>query len=112
LGSAEEFRSLRLWDFERIDWDDEDDEDGNLAHCLVHGVNERVVDEVLREEPVEIRLRRRSAAFVIVGPDAGGGMWTLLFDRSHKRGDWLRPVTGWRSEPGEIVEWRRARRRA
>jgi hypothetical protein len=26
--------------FEAVDWDDEEDEDGNLAHCLRHGINE------------------------------------------------------------------------
>lgn len=99
---------MKLWDFEAIDWDDEDDEDGNLAHCLRHGVDERVVDEVLREEPVEIKLSLTTAEFAIVGPDRGGRIWTLLFDRSHKRGDWLRPVTGWKAEPEEVAEWKRA----
>ncbi len=102
---------MNLWDFERIDWDDEEDENGNLAHCLEHGVDERVVDQVLREEPVEIKLKLVTAEFVVVGPDFGGAMWTILFDSSWKRGDWLRPVTGWESEPEEIEEWKRGRRR-
>ena len=34
--------------FETIEWDDEEDPDGNLAHCLRHGVDEQVVAEVLR----------------------------------------------------------------
>lgn len=100
---------LNLWDFEAIDWDDEEDEDGNLAHCLVHGVDERVVDQVLSEEPVKVTMELRTAEIAVVGPDHGGTFWTLLFDWSWKRGDWLRPVTGWHSEPEEIEEWKRGR---
>lgn len=71
---------MNLWGFERIDWDDEEDEHGNLAHCLEHGVDEAVVDQVLSEEPVEIKMRVQTAEFVVVGPDRGGTIWTLLFD--------------------------------
>ena len=38
-------------DAEGIDWDDEEDEEGNLVHCLRHGVTEAVVDQVLRNDP-------------------------------------------------------------
>ncbi len=96
------------FEFEVIDWDDEEDEDGNLAHCLAHGVDEGVVDAVLRECPVEVRLSLQTAEFAIVGPDQGGAFWTLLFDRSFKRGDWLRPVTGWPSTDAEAGQWRSA----
>lgn len=82
---------MRLWDFEAIDWDDEEREGGNLVHCLAHGVDECVVDQVLRGEPVEIKMAVKSAEIALVGPDLGGTMWTLLFDWSYKRGDWLRP---------------------
>lgn len=68
---------LNLWDFEAIDWDDEEDEDGNLAHCLVHGVDERVVDQVLSEEPVNVTMELRTAEIAVVGPDHGGTFWTL-----------------------------------
>jgi hypothetical protein len=101
---------VNLWDFEAIDWDDEEDENGNLVHCLRHGVDERVVDDVLRSEPADVKMKLVIAEFSIVGPDRGGQFWTLLFNRSFKRGDWLRPVTGWRSDPTEVAEWNRARR--
>ncbi len=96
------------FEFEAIDWDDEEDEVGNLRHCLQHGVDESVMDEVLREYPVEVTLRLKSAEFALVGPDRSGILWTLLFDRSWKRGDWLRPVTGWRSKPAEAKAWQAA----
>ena len=100
---------MNLHEFESIDWDEEEDEDGNLAHCLRHGVNERVVEEVLSGQPVQIRMKLQTATFVVVGPDRSGRMWTILFDRSYKRGDWLRPVTGWESTPREAQEWTRTR---
>lgn len=97
--------------FEQIDWDDEEEDGSNLAHCLEHGVNERVVAEVLRERPVEVSLSVKSAKFAIVGPNGNWSMmWTLLFDVSHKRGDWLRPVTGWTSNQAQIVAWRQVTR--
>lgn len=100
---------MELSAFEAIDRDDEEDEEGNLAHCLRHGVTERVVEEVLSEDPVEVRLRLEHAEMTVVGPDRSQGqLWTLLFATSYKRGDWLRPVTGWRSKRGEVVAWEQA----
>lgn len=103
---------MDLFTFERIDWDDEEDEDGNLAHCLRHGVTEQIVDEVLGEEPVEFQPALETAELAIVGPNRERNeMWTILFDVSWKRGDWLRPVSGWRAKPGEIREWEHATRK-
>lgn len=97
--------------YELIDWDEEEDEEGNLFHCLQHGVDERVVYEVLREHPVEITLSLKSAEISIVGPDTGMvNMWTILFDTSYKRGDWLRPITGWLSNAAQITAWEQATR--
>lgn len=99
---------MNIWDYEAIDWDDEEEDGSNLAHCLENDVDERVVDEVLGEDPVEINFHMTTAEIAIVGPDVGGEMWLLLFDWSYKRGDWLRPVTGRRAEPEEINQWRKA----
>ena len=49
-----------------------------------------------------------TAEFVVVGPNEEcNQMWTLLFVISSKRGDWLRPVTGWPSDENEISELER-----
>ena len=101
---------MDLSQFEAIDWDEEDDESGNLAHCLRHGVDELVVEEVLRGTPAQVRMNVDTAGFAVVGPDDGGRFWTLLFDVSYKRDDWLRPITGWRSTNSEMREWERARK--
>ena len=102
---------MDLWDFEAIDWDPDDDEQGNTAHCLRRGIDERIVIQVLQGEPVEIKMKLATAEMAIVGADNGGTHWVLLFDRSYKRGDWLRPVTGWKAEAEERQEWKRGRNR-
>jgi hypothetical protein len=104
-------KDLDLSDFSAIDWDEEDDVDGNLAHCLRHGVDERIVDDVLAIEPVQIDIPLETAEFVICGPDRRERLWTLLFAVSYKRGDWLRPVTGWIAKPSEERQWKLGRGR-
>ncbi len=95
--------------FDDIEWDDQDDDDGNLAHCLRHGVNEAVVAGVLWQQPVEITLASTMADFVIVGPDRyWSRIWTLLFIVSPYRGDRLRPVTGWPATKAQTEAWERA----
>lgn len=102
-------RPLRLDDFEGgIEWDPEEYERGNLAHCLDHNVDEGVVDEVLYGDWINIEMTVDTAEFAIVGPNLKWNfMWTLLFAPSQMRGDVLRPVTGWGSKPPEIKEWER-----
>ncbi len=102
---------MRPWDFEELEWDEDDDENGNAAHCLRHGVNEQVVSEVLMEEPAEVDIGIKSAEYSVIGPDKSGRTWTLLFAHSSKRGDWLRPITGWLATPSELREWKNARGR-
>ncbi len=103
-------RPLNLDDFEGgIEWDPEDYERSNLAHCLVHDVDEQVVDEVLYGDWVDIKTEVGEADFAIVGPNLRWNyMWTLLFAQSEARGDMLRPVTGWPARPKDIREWERA----
>ena len=106
---------LDLSRYEEIDWDDDDDPDGNLAHCRRPGHlgphPERVVAEVLSEEPVEVKMKLQTAEFSIVEPDRSRATWwVVLFDTSRKRGDWLRPVTGWRAEDAERQAWNKGQR--
>ena len=101
-------RPLNLNAFEDVDWDAEDDPEGNHAHCARNGVNERVVVEVLNGDWANLEMPVFTAEFAIVGPNAKRNfMCTLLFDTSWKRGDWLRPVTGWDSRPKDIRAWER-----
>jgi hypothetical protein len=102
-------RPLSLEEFEEaLEWDSEQYERGNLAHCLEHGIDEQVVEEVLYGDWINIEITVDTAEFAIVGPNLKRNfMWTLLFATSQMRGDVLRPVTGWDSKPSEIREWER-----
>jgi hypothetical protein len=102
-------RPLNLDDFDdNIDWDPVEAENSNLAKCMRRGIDQYLVAEVVEGEPVSVIRPVDSADFVVVGPnEERNQMWTLLFAVSSVRGDWLRPVTGWPSDEGEISEWER-----
>ena len=101
-------RLLNLDDFDALDWDEEDAEGSNLSHILKHDVDDVAVENVLDDDWINVEMTVHTAEFAIVGPDRRWNrMLTLLFDTSWKQGNWLRPVTGWESEPPELLEWER-----
>lgn len=104
----EKSRPLDLDGFDAYDWDEEDAEGSNLAHILRHDIDDMAVEAVLDGDWISVELDVRTAEFAVVGPDRRWNrMLTLLFDTSYKQGNWLRPVTGWESEPPELLEWER-----
>lgn len=106
---AKKSKPLNLNDFDALDWDEEDAQGSNLAHILEHDIDDVAVEDVLADDEwISIEMTVHTAEFAIVGPDRRRGrMLTLLFDTSWKQGNWLRPVTGWESEPPELLEWER-----
>ncbi len=106
---------LDIYRYEIIDWDDpEVDPDpatNNLLHCQqadhLGAQAELIVAELFRGWWAEVRFRTQTAEYSVVGV-ALSNIWLVLLEDSHKRGDWLRPVTGWPAEPAEIREWERA----
>jgi hypothetical protein len=99
-------RPLNLEEFDAIEWDPVEAENGNLAKCMKRGIDEFVVWEVLEGDWIDVEMPVDTAEFAIVGPnEERNSMWTLLFATSSVRGDWLRPVTGWPSGNDEIAEW-------
>jgi len=105
---------LDLSRFHGIEWDDEDDLDGNLVHCRraerLGPFAERIVFEVLSDRPVAVTLALDTAEAAFVGPDRTEILWLLLVRGSTRRGDLLRPVTGWRAELAERHEWQQGMR--
>jgi hypothetical protein len=103
---------LDIHRYEIIDWDDpEVDPDpvtNNLLHCQQVGhlgpQAELIVYELFRGVWAEVRFRTQTAEYSVVGV-ALSGIWLILLEDSPKRGDWLRPVTGWPAEAAEIGEW-------
>jgi hypothetical protein len=55
----------------------------------------------------EVSFRTQTAEYAVVGV-ALADIWLVLLKDSDKRGDWLRPVTGWPAERPEIREWEQA----
>jgi hypothetical protein len=107
---------LDLSKYDVIDWDDPevdpDPETNNLLHCQradhLRPQAEMVVYECLYSGPwAQVKFRVQTAQYPIVGL-ALSRLWLLLLKDSHKRPDWLRPVSGWRAESAEIREWERA----
>jgi hypothetical protein len=106
---------LDIYRYEVIDWDDPqtdaDPKTNNLLHCQqadhLGPQAELIVYELLQGDWVEVRFKMQSAQYAVVGV-ALSRMWLVLFEDSPKRGDWLRPVTGWPAERAEIREWERA----
>jgi hypothetical protein len=104
-------KPLNLDAFDALDWDEEDAQGSNLAHILEHDIDDVAVEDVLADDWISIEMTVHTAEFTIVGPDRKWGrMLTLLFDTSWKQSNWLRPVTGWESEPPELLEWERVMR--
>lgn len=106
---------LNLYNYEVIDWDDpdldSDPETNNLLHCQqadhLGAQAEMIVNELLYEGAwAEVRFATQTAQYSVVGL-ALSSMWLVLFNDSHKRPDWLRPVSGWPAERSEIREWER-----
>lgn len=109
-----EFVRVDIARFETIEWDDDEDPDGNFAHCSTPDHltwdARRIVAEVVSEEPVQIHFPMKSAGYAFVGPcRARNRLWVVLFVDSERRDDWIRPVTGWPAELGEQREWERQR---
>lgn len=107
--------ALDLSRFEELEWDPEDQEDGNWQHCARPGHlgprPERVVHEVLSEEPVDFKMELQTAQFSIVGPDVStSSLYVILLDVSDRRGDFLRPITGWPATSRAREAWEKGHR--
>jgi uncharacterized DUF497 family protein len=83
---------------EELEWDDD-----NLDHLARHGLRARVVIQVFEEAP---KFRRNtggthSATHQMIGPDAGGTIWTIcLVQNEIHRARW-RAISGWNANREE-----------
>lgn len=59
-------RSLKLEEFDAIDWDPVEAENGNLAKCMRRGIDEFVVWEVLEGDWVDVEMPVDTAEFVVL----------------------------------------------
>jgi hypothetical protein len=102
--------------YELIDWDDPEADDNpetnNLLHCQqaehLGAQAEMIVYTIFYDGLwAEVKFKAQTAQYAVVGV-ALANIWLVLLKDSDKRGDWLRPVTGWPAERPEIREWEQA----
>lgn len=107
---------LDIYRYELIDWDDPQVDDSpktnNLLHCQqsdhLGTQAEMIVYEIFQYGPwAEVGFTMQTADYAVVGVGLAN-IWLVLFKDSPKRGDWLRPVSGWPAERAEIREWEQA----
>ena len=96
----------RRRDASRIEIQDGDLNDGNLAELAAHGITARTLDQLL-DGPFRCRpnKRGRAATHQLLGPDHGGQIWVVCIYEVEPL--LWRPVTGWDAKQHEIAWWRR-----
>lgn len=86
-------RIIREWE-----WDDH-----NLSELGRHGVSRRIVLQVADEAPrFRSNAKGRAATHQMIGPDRGGGFWTICIIESTRIAGRWRAITGWKSDPEDI----------
>lgn len=96
-----------------LDWDDEDDPDGNVQHIAKHHVTPSEVREVLEGAPVFFPVPEDgpNPVFVAVGMTAAGRLlevWGIYFEQPPKHG-WWHTVTAMDARPHQRALWSRER---
>lgn len=65
--------------FESIVWDLDDDPDGNVQHCLEHGVEKQEVEEIF-ETVTDADISRSSGRPVIFGDTSSGRHLMVVYE--------------------------------
>ncbi len=85
-----------------INVEDLEVDDDNIAEMDRHGLTVERLFQVWEDAPKYRRNKAGEAAtHQMIGPDHGGGFWTIPIVETGKPNTW-RPVTGWQSEPEDI----------
>jgi hypothetical protein len=76
-------------------------DDENVEKFAAHGLTDLQVDQVLENEHVVVRNRkRRRAQYLVIGTDHGGTCIAVPIEKTPEPGVW-RPVTAWRCKASE-----------
>ncbi len=78
--------------YSQVIWDLEDDPDGNVQHCLQHGVTPEEVEEVF-ENITDRDVSRSSGRPVVFGDTIGGRHLMVVYDEIDE--DTVYPVTAY-----------------
>jgi|SRR5208282_1550151 len=95
-------RILQILEF---DWDDD-----NVYECARHHLSPKMVTLILRQLPLFfLNKPGKSGTHVMIGafePGQESQLWTVILLETNTQGRW-RPITGWPSEPPEILVYQR-----
>ena len=65
--------------FEAVLWDLDDDPEGNVIHCAVHGVSKAEVEEVFGN-PIDVDVSRSTGRPVVFGTTRAGRILLEVFE--------------------------------
>jgi hypothetical protein len=75
-----------ILDFDYIDWDDEDDIDGNVQHIAAAGLTPEEVEDVLRSPDPDADTSDSTGNPVVFGGTSTGKYIIVVYDRSKEGG--------------------------
>lgn len=90
---------------ELFEWDDDEEESGNVAHLGAHGIRPVDVEEVFANGGCFVKNKRSgSGDWKMIGPTDGGALLTIVLMYDHSRRA-IRAFTGWRTTQDERKHW-------
>ena len=78
--------------YRAILWDLDDDPDGNVWHCVEHGVTKEEVEEVL-QKPCDVDISRSSGRPVMFGDTTTGRRLMVVYETVER--DTVYPITAY-----------------
>ena len=96
-----------------LDWDDDQDAEGNVRHIARHKGSVGEVTEVMTSAPVFVRVETEgdNPYFVAIGHTASGRLlevWGIYYESPPKAG-WWRTVTAMKARPAQRALWNKER---
>ena len=96
-----------------LDWDDDQDAEGNVRLIALHQVSVGEVAQVMTSAPVFVRVETEgnNPYFVAIGHTASGRLleiWSIYYESPPKAG-WWRTVTALDAGPDQCALWNKER---
>ncbi len=86
--------------FDAVEWDEEDDPDGNVQHVLRHGVSKDEVEDVLGGPAITHDISRSSGLPMVFGRTFSNRHIAVIYKAYTKKGlIYIYPVTAFDVEP-------------
>jgi hypothetical protein len=82
-----------------VDWDDEEDADGNVQHIAENGLTRREVESVLLRPGAQVEFSRSTMRPIIFGETYTGRFVAVVFEELCDDPEIVRPITAYEVEP-------------